>query len=91
MKKLLLILTLFFTACNEKLQEIGTDYIEGVIYDTESSVIGSRGVNIFRYYLYVSDGKHIEKVQLPYDIYNRYQKGDSCLLLIKKYKVKDGK
>lgn len=92
MKKLLLILTLFFTACNEKLKEIGTDYIEGVVSDTESSVIGGgRSGNIFYYYLYVSDGKKIERVQLPYDIYNKYQKGDSCLLLIKKYKVKDGK
>lgn len=91
MKKLLLILMLFFTACNEKLEEIGTDYIEGVISDTESCVIGSRDGNIFRYYLYVSDGKHIERVQLPYDIYKKYQKSDSCLLLIKKYKVNDGK
>lgn len=84
MKKLLLALMLFFTACNE-LEEIGTDYIQGIVSEKEHTYFKYGTA----YYLYVSDGKKIEVVNLPCDIYNKYEKGDSCLLLIKKYKVKD--
>ena len=73
---------LFFTACNEKLQEIGTDYIDGVVSEKEYRGAGHD-------LLYVSDGKKTQKVEVPYDIYKKYQKGDSCLLLIKKYKVNE--
>ena len=75
---------LFFTACNEKLELIGTDYINGIVSEKEYRGGGCG-------FLYVSDGKKIQRLEVPNEIYNNYQKGDSCLLLIKKYKVKDEK
>jgi hypothetical protein len=88
MKKLLLILTLFFTACSdERIILFETDYIDGVVSEKEYTYFHYGSY----YYLYVSNSKSTNMVEVPCDIYNKYEKGDSCLLLIKKYKVNDEK
>ena len=82
----LLVFLAFFTSCKEeKMQFVEQEIIDGKVSATEKGIIGGR----FGHppYVWVQNNKTTRKVEIPFEHENRWKVGDSCLLIIEKYKV----
>jgi hypothetical protein len=83
----LIIILLTITSCsNFKYTEISTEIIDGKVSAIET---GRNNYPISRFRLpaiYVQNSKQTVRVEIPFEYENKWKVGDSCLLIVKKYK-----
>ncbi len=85
MKKLLILLILLFISCTQpKYEQIGQEVIDGKISATRKGYVG-RGTSQ-KPTLWVQNATETKEVNIPYEYEGRWKVGDSCLLIIEKYK-----
>lgn len=85
-KNILLLFILFFISCNENYIKIDQEIIDGKVSATEESI---RGRMSRLPVIYVQSPTKTVRVSIPYNYENKWKVGDSCLLIIEKYKVKE--
>jgi len=83
MKKLLLLLIPFLFSCEGELSYIGQEIIDGKISAINK---GHRGRYSTLPEIYVQSPTATKKVRIPFEYENRWKVGDTCLLIIEKYK-----
>lgn len=85
MKKLLLITftVLIFSCSEEKYKHIGQEIIDGKVSAVKEGALGE-----FAEYpkIWVQTPTLTKKVKIPFEYEGRWKVGDSCLLIIEKYK-----
>ena len=87
----LLILTTLFISCKEhKYEHIGQEIIDGKVSATKDGSRGSRGVN-YSPKIWVQNVTETKEVEIPFEYEGRWKVGDSCLLIIEKYKENESK
>ena len=92
MKKLnFLILGIVFLGCKEsKIQWIGQEIIEGKVSATQARKRVGRSNSNPK--IWVQNAATTQEVEIPFEYEGRWKVGDSCLLIIEKYKeIKDEK
>jgi hypothetical protein len=82
-KILIIIITALFISCNEKYTYIGQEIIDGKVSAIE---LGHPGRVTTLPKIYVQDNKKTVSVNIPFSYEDRWKVGDSCLLIIEKYK-----
>ena len=83
MKKLLLLLIPFILSCEGELSYIGQEIIDGKISAVKE---GSSGRTGSLPKIWVQTPTSTKKVDIPFEYENRWKVGDTCLLIIEKYK-----
>jgi hypothetical protein len=83
MKKLLLLLIPFLFSCEGELSYIGQEIIDGKISAVKE---GSSGRTGSLPKIWVQTPTSTRKVDIPFVYENRWKVGDTCLLIIEKYK-----
>jgi hypothetical protein len=83
MKKLLLSLIPFLFSCEGELSYIGQEIIDGKISAVKE---GSSGRTGSLPKIWVQTPTSTRKVDIPFEYENRWKVGDTCLLIIEKYK-----
>jgi hypothetical protein len=80
-----IIILLTITSCsNFKYTEISTEIIDGKVSAIET---GHKGYKYSRLpVIYVQNSKQTVRVEIPFEYENKWKVGDSCLLIVKKYK-----
>jgi hypothetical protein len=90
MKKIhILLLTLLFISCQEpKYVYIGQEIVNGKVSATKEGYVGrySRLPKIW-----VQTNKVTKEIEIPFEYEGRWKVGDSCLLIIQKYKENESK
>lgn len=81
-----LLLVIIFSSCTEpKYTHIGQEIIDGKVSATKegvhSGIVGSRSPKIW-----VQNATNTQEVEIPFEYEGRWKVGDSCLLIIEKYK-----
>jgi hypothetical protein len=84
MKKLLLLLFPFLLSCEGELSYIGQEIVDGKISAVKKGVAGDFGRH--RSTIWVQTPTSTRKVDIPFEYENRWKVGDTCLLIIEKYK-----
>ena len=85
MKKLLILLILLFISCTQpKYEHIGQEIIDGKVSATRKGHVG-RGSSQSPT-LWIQNATETKEVDIPYEYEGRWKVGDSCLLIIEKYK-----
>jgi hypothetical protein len=82
-KILIIIITALFISCNEKYTHIGQEIIDGKVSAIEPGHVG-RVTTLPK--IYVQNSKKTVSVNIPLSYEDRWKVGDSCLLIIEKYK-----
>jgi hypothetical protein len=84
----ILFLTILFISCsNSKYQHIGQEIIDGKVSAVKKGVIRNcRGCFSEPPVIWVQTDKVTKAVEIPYKLDGRWKVGDSCLLIIEKYK-----
>lgn len=84
MKKLLLAILLLSSCNDDNLQHIGQDIVDGKISAVQP---GERRLRYERYpVIWVQTPTQTQRVVIPFEYERRWKVGDSCLLIIEKYK-----
>jgi hypothetical protein len=84
MKKLVLaLITLFFSCEEEKYTLIGQEVIDGKISAVKEGFSGRTG-HLPK--IWVQTPSSTRKVDIPFEYEDRWKVGDTCLLIIEKYK-----
>jgi hypothetical protein len=83
MKKLLLLLIPFLFSCEGELSYIGQEIIDGKISAVKE---GSSGRTGSLPKIWVQTPTSTRKVDIPFEYEGRWKVGDTCLLIIEKYK-----
>ena len=82
----LLILTTLFSSCTEpKYTHIGQTIIDGKVSAVKEGIKGSRG-GVTSPKIWVQNATETKEVEIPFEFESRWKVGDSCLLIIEKYK-----
>ena len=86
MKNILLIILLFtiYSCSTEPLEYIGQEIIDGKVSAIEE---GHRGRTSTLPVIYVQTDKTTRSVSIPFAYEHRWKAGDSCLLIVEKYKI----
>jgi hypothetical protein len=85
----LLLITFLFISCEQpKYTHIGEEIIDGKVSATKEGVIFSRGSGNYPK-IWVQNATNTKEVDIPFEYEGRWKVGDSCLLIIKKYKEND--
>jgi len=81
----LLILTLLLISCTEKPKytHIGQEIIDGKV----SKIDNIRTP----YWIWIQNSTVTKRITIPFEYRNRWKVGDSCLLIIEKYKENENK
>lgn len=75
----ILLLTLLFICCTTpKYEHIGQEIIDGKV--SKKSIVDTP------YFIWVQTPTETKRVTIPFDYRNKWKVGDSCLLIIEKYK-----
>lgn len=90
MKKLILLVCIALTSCQEdgNLEYIGQEIVDGKVSAIEE---GKRTVHHGFVYLpkiWVQNATTTKEISIPFEYEGKWKVGDSCLLIIKKYKQK---
>ena len=83
MNKLLLLLIPFLLSCEGELSYIGQEIIDGKISAVKE---GSSGRTGSLPKIWVQTPTSTRKVDIPFEYEGRWKVGDTCLLIIEKYK-----
>ena len=88
MKKLLLFTVLLFVSCQEsKYTHIGQEIIDGKVSAIKAGIKRDcRGCISEPAIIWVQTTTTTKKVEIPYEYDGKWKVGDSCLLIIEKYK-----
>jgi hypothetical protein len=85
-----LFLSIFLLSCSDNLQYIGMEVIDGKISATQSGYKGARNRTLPK--IWVQSSKQTKEVSIPFEYEGRWKVGDTCLLIIEKYKdLRDSK
>lgn len=84
MKKLYLILVILLVSCNNNYQFINQEIIYGKVSAKQE---GTSGRFATRPKIWVQDPFQTRQVDIPYEYENKWNIGDSCLLIIERYSV----
>jgi len=86
MKNIFIIMILFsMVSCsNEPLEHIGQEIIDGKVSAIEPGVAGRSAILPV---IYVQTDKITRSVSIPFAYEHRWKVGDSCLLIVEKYKM----
>tara|TARA_R110000868_G_scaffold14426_4_gene67185 strand:+ start:12438 stop:12719 length:282 start_codon:yes stop_codon:yes gene_type:complete len=88
----ILILALLFVSCTEpKYTHIGQEIINGKVSATKKGKKGGYGHPAELPIIWVQNSTTTQEVEIPFEYENRWKVGDSCLLIIEKYKENDTK
>ena len=87
MKKLVLALLIFCSCSNAKYEKIGQEILDGKVSAWKEGHRSSRGP--FYPKIWVQTETQTVEVEIPFELENRWKVGDSCLLIIEKYKEVD--
>jgi hypothetical protein len=83
-----MLIGVIFLSCTEhKYKRIGQEIIDGKVSAVESTCFD--GVSTFNPSIWVQDARETKKVELPFEYNGRFKVGDTCLLIIEKYKEND--
>jgi hypothetical protein len=87
MNKLIVILVCVVTiSCTQpKYEHIGQTIIDGKVSAVKEGIKGSRG-GITNPRIWVQNATETKEVEIPFELEGRWKVGDSCLLIIEKYK-----
>jgi hypothetical protein len=84
MKAALLITTILLISCTEpKYSNIGQEIVDGKVSAIQQ---GHRGRSSVLPKIWVQNDKKTIEVSIPFAYENKWKVGDSCLLIIEKYK-----
>jgi hypothetical protein len=83
MKKLLLLLFPFLLSCEGELSYIGQEIVDGKISAVKEGFSGRTG-SLPK--IWVQTPTSTRKVDIPFEYEGRWKVGDTCLLIIEKYK-----
>ena len=83
MKKLLLLLIPFLLSCEGELSYIGQEIVDGKISAVKE---GHPGRHAVAPKIWVQTPTSTRKVDIPFEYEGRWKVGDTCLLIIEKYK-----
>jgi hypothetical protein len=83
MKKLYFILALFVSCTNQEYEKISQEVVDGRVSHTE---IGTTGRSSTPPKIWVQTNTSTKEVIIPYAYDGRWKVGDSCLLIIEKYR-----
>jgi len=90
MKKGLLTLSIItlLLSCNDNknLQFVDQEIIEGRISATKTGTYGGYGVPSQKPRIYVQSPTDTREVEIPFNYEGRWKVGDSCLLIVQRYK-----
>ena len=88
MKKLFtILLAMLFVSCTEtRYTYIGQEIIDGKVSAVEEGVAGRTAIMPK---IWVQTATTTKEVDIPFEYEGRWKVGDSCLLIIKKYKEND--
>ena len=79
----LLISILFFSCTKLKYERIGQEIIDGKVSAIQN---GSPGRVAKLPKIWVQNATNTQEIEIPYEYEGRWKVGDSCLLIIEKYK-----
>ena len=87
MKKILVLsVGLILLSCQEpKYRSIGQEIIDGKVSATKRGYNNGRGV-LQNPVIWVQTDKVTKEIEIPFEFDGRWKVGDSCLLIIQKYK-----
>jgi hypothetical protein len=81
-----LIIGLLIISCTQpKYTHIGQEIIDGRVSAVKEDSVGSRAGNHFPK-IWVQNAKETKEVEIPFEYEGKWKVGDSCLLIIEKYK-----
>ena len=83
MKKLVLVLLIFCSCSNAKYEKIGQEIVDGKVSACKD---GHRGRISELPKIWVQTETQTVEVNIPFSLEGRWKVGDSCLLIIEKYK-----
>lgn len=83
MKKIFLI-SILFISCTTQYEHIGQEIIDGKVSAIKEGVRGTRVQNLPK--IWVQNATQTKEVEIPFEYEGRWKVGDSCLLIIEKYK-----
>jgi len=84
-----LLLVIIFSSCTEpKYEQIGQEIIDGKVSAVKKGSIGSKSSSYFPR-IWVQNATTTKEVEIPFEYEGRWKVGDSCLLIIEKYKEND--
>lgn len=83
--KLLLISTILFSCNQPKYEHVGQEIVDGKVSATKKGYSSSRGGSESPK-IWVQTATTTKEVSIPFGYEGRWQVGDSCLLIIEKYK-----
>ncbi len=89
----ILIITFLTISCTEpKYEHIGQEIIDGKVSAIKVGIIRNcRGCISETPVIWVQNATNTQAVDLPYELDGKWKVGDSCLLIIEKYKENDTK
>ena len=80
----ILLIAILFTSCTPpKYEHIGQEIIDGKVSALST---GHTGRHTVLPKIWVQSAKQIKEVSIPFEYENKWKVGDSCLLIIEKYK-----
>jgi hypothetical protein len=79
----IIILLTIISCSNFKYTEISTEIIDGKVSAIETGHVGRFSTLPV---IYVQNSKQTVRVEIPFEYENKWKVGDSCLLIVKKYK-----
>lgn len=93
MKKLLLITftVLIYSCSEEKYEHIGQEIVEGKVSAVKEGKTASYGSGAILPKIWVQSPTATKEVEIPFDFEGRWKVGDTCLLIIEKYKEIENK
>jgi hypothetical protein len=92
MKKYIIISLLFLIGCTEpKYTHIGQEIIDGKVSALKSGKTASYGSPAFLPKIWVQTTITTKEVNIPFEYEGRWKVGDSCLLIIEKYRENETK
>lgn len=89
MRKLFLLTCIILSSCNNgNLEYIGQEIVDGKVSATEEGHGGGYGLPAEFPKIWVQNATTTRKIEVPFKYEGRWKVGDSCLLIIEKYKQK---
>jgi hypothetical protein len=88
MKKIVLALLIFCSCSNAKYEKIGQEILDGKVSAYKEGYSSSRGGTTYPK-IWVQTETQTVEVEIPFALEGRWKVGDSCLLIIEKYKEVD--
>jgi hypothetical protein len=85
MKKIVLALLIFCSCSNAKYEKIGQEILDGKVSAYKEGHSSSRGGTTYPK-IWVQTETQTVEVEIPFELEGRWKVGDSCLLIIEKYK-----